>query len=66
MKKLHKNLCVIEANDLATLEEISLAMEKAGILIQRLSKQFVAVEPSRIDEVLRLLKDLGHLPKVMN
>lgn len=66
MRKLHKNLCILEAADKPTLDEMVLAIQKAGLLVQKISDQFAAVDPSRIDDVLRILRDLGHLAKVVN
>ena len=65
MRKLHRNLCVLESDNERVLKEIVVSLENAGLLVRRVSPTFAVVDPKRIEEVLGILKDLGQLPKMI-
>ena len=65
MRKLHRNLSVIETRDEKALQETLLALRKRGVLVRPLSPTLAALAPEGLEDALRILKDLGQLPRVV-
>jgi hypothetical protein len=62
--KLHSGVALIEVSDPLVLTEIESDTALQPFLGARLSETCIAVEPQSIQDVLRRLQALGHMPRV--
>jgi hypothetical protein len=62
--KLHDGIAVIEVSDPILLTEIESDSILAPYLGERLSECCIAVQPQAVQDVVRRLQTLGHMPKV--
>lgn len=65
-RKLHSGVALIEVSDPLVLTEIENDSSLLPFLGQRLSERCVAVQPEAVQQVVRRLQSLGHLPRVVD
>lgn len=64
-QKLHRGLALIEVDDPLILTEIESDAALQPILGDRLSDRCVVVQAQAVDEAVRRLQALGHMPSVV-
>ncbi|GMU93638.1 MAG: hypothetical protein AMXMBFR4_26960 [Candidatus Hydrogenedentota bacterium] len=62
--KLHDGIAIIEVSDPILLTEIESDSTLLPYLGERLSECCIAVQPQAVQDVVRRLQTLGHMPKV--
>ena len=63
--KVHSGVALIEVSDPMTLTEIESDASLRVFLGERISDRCVAVQPQAVEEVVRRLRTLGHMPRVL-
>jgi len=63
--KVHKGIALIEVQDPLLLEEIERDPVLKAFLGERLSERCIAVQPQAVEDVVKRLQTLGHMPRVL-
>jgi hypothetical protein len=63
--KIHKGIALLEVQDPLILEEIQRDPALKAFLGDRLSGHWIAVQPQAVEDVVKRLQALGHMPRVL-
>jgi len=63
--KVHKGIALVEVQDPLLLEEIERDPILKAFLGERLSECCIAVQPQAVEDVVKRLQTLGHMPRVL-
>lgn len=63
--KVHKGIALLEVQDPLILEEIERDPALKAFLGERLSERCIAVQPHAVEDVVKRLQALGHMPRVL-
>jgi len=63
-RKVHKGIALLEVQDPLVLEEIERDSTLKAFLGERLSERCIAVQPQAVEDVVKRLQALGHMPKI--
>ncbi|HOF41975.1 MAG TPA: hypothetical protein PLD73_18040 [Candidatus Hydrogenedentes bacterium] len=63
--KIHKGIALVEVQDPLLLEEMERDPVLKAFLGERLSDSCIAVQPQAVEDVVKRLQLLGHMPRVL-
>lgn len=64
-RKVHKRIALLEVRDPLIIEEIERDPGLQTFLGARLSERCIAVQPQAVEDVVKRLLALGHMPRVI-
>ncbi len=64
--KLHRRVCLIQAEDAVLAEEILANRKVAQDIVGRLAERVLLVRPGRVGAVVQELQKMGHTPQVLS